>query len=140
MRKDAPIYIIDNDQDDQLLTKQICVDLNIEHPILFFNSAEEFLKEFTVDSDVPFIIISDVNLPGIDGFELRTRIIGNEAIRHKSVPFIFWSNKASKKQIQKAYDLSSHGFFIKDNDYEDLKSSFKLIIAYWYKSAQPELE
>ena len=140
MKADSPIFIVDDDEDDQTVISDVCEELKLSNPLVFFTRAEKLLSYLKENSIIPFIIISDVNLPGMDGFELRKSIIENEDIRYKSIPFIFWSGKASKKQIQKAYDLSSHGFFIKEDNFEALKSSFKRIIDYWYKSEQPELE
>ena len=139
MKKDAPIFIVDDDEDDYSLIKDICEELGITNPITFFSEAEKALSYLKENKQTPFLILSDVNLPGMDGFEFRKKIIEDDDIRYKSIPFIFWSGKASRKQIQKAYDLSSHGFFIKDSNYESLKTSFKRILDYWYKSEQPEI-
>jgi DNA-binding NarL/FixJ family response regulator len=57
--------------------------------------------------------------------------------RFKSVPFIFWTTQASEEQIVKAYDLSVHGLFIKDSNFNELKKTFTCIINYWLKSKMP---
>src|SRR5688500_16274060 len=113
MKNEAPIFIVDDDEDDHSIIEDVCEELGITNPITFFTEAEKALSYLKANGSTPLLIISDVNLPGMDGFEFRKRIIENENIKYKSIPFIFWSGKASKKQIQKAYDLSSHGFFIK---------------------------
>ena len=140
MKAEAPIIIVDDDEEDHSLIKDVCNELGIKNPVIFFTQAEKLIAYLTDNASIPFLILSDVNLPGMDGFELRKTIIENENIKYKSIPFIFWSGNASKKQIQKAYDLSSHGFFIKDVNFEELKSSFRRIIDYWYKSEQPALD
>ncbi len=53
---------------------------------------------------------------GTNGFEIRKRLMADETLRYRSVPFIFWSTNASEKQIQHAYDLPAQGFFIKSNN------------------------
>ena len=140
MKSEAPILIVDDDEDDHSLITDVCGELGITNPIAFFSQAEKALSYLKESDKTPFLILCDVNLPGMDGFEFRKQIIENENIKYKSIPFIFWSGKASKRQIQKAYDLSSHGFFIKDLDFKSLKASFKRIFDYWYKSEQPELD
>ncbi len=61
---------------------------------------------------VPFLILSDVNLPQMDGFALKKKILESQAMNYKSIPFIFWSGVVSKAQVQKAYDLGVNGFFV----------------------------
>ena len=36
MKKDAPIFIVDDDEDDYSLIKDICEELGITNPITFF--------------------------------------------------------------------------------------------------------
>jgi DNA-binding NarL/FixJ family response regulator len=86
----------------------------------------------------PFIIICDVNLPKMDGFELRKKLLETGSRKFRSVPFIYWSTYASDAQILKAYDLSAHGFFIKGTNFNEMKESFEYIIKYWTKSMMPK--
>ena len=100
---------------------------------------EQLLDYLKSDEEIPFLIISDINLHPIDGFELREKILEDESSKFKSIPFIFWSGSASEDQIKKAYDLSSHGFFIKASTFKELKEIMTDIITYWHKSEIPYL-
>ena len=101
----------------------------------FFKSAEEVLAHMkSHPNEPPFIIISDVSLGKMDGFQLRQSLINDTSKKYKSIPFIFWSVKSSEEQIRKAYDLSAHGFFIKENTVQEMKKTFITIIEYWFKS------
>jgi len=133
-----PVFIVDDDLDDHYLIDEIWKELDLKNPLLFFNSARELLTHMKQNPDKPpFIIISDVNLPNTDGFELREILLKDESAKYKSIPFIFWSEKASEGQIKKAYDLSAHGFFIKENTVQEIKKTFQSIIEYWLKSKIP---
>ena len=85
----------------------------------------------------PFVIISEVNLPATDGFKLRERLLATPNNKFHSVPFIFWSSNASEAQVKKAFELRSHGFFIKEPSYKDWKVTLLQIIKYWQKSRMP---
>ena len=135
----SPVFIVDDDRDDRYLVDEIWKELDLKNPLLFFNTAKELLTHMKLNPDKPpFIIISDVNLPEIDGFKLREILLNDESAKYKSIPFLFWSVKASQRQIKKAYDLSAHGFFIKENTVEEIKNTFKTIIQYWLKSKIPQ--
>lgn len=132
-----PIYIVDDDHDDEQMIKESFMELGIRNEVKFFWSAEGVLKELKNNPVVPFLIISDVNLPKMSGFELREKILGEASITHKSIPFIFWSTSVSEAQIKRAYDLSAHGFFLKGKSYTELKDKLQEIVKYWDDSLAP---
>ena len=133
----GPIFIIDEDIDDHDLVKELVKELKYSNEVVSFFYGEQLLKHIdTVECD-PFIIICDVNLPGLDGFEVRKKLEANKAFKYKSVPFIYWSNVASSKQIKQAYDAGGHGFFIKAAHLGDIRSMLKDIFEYWYRCVVP---
>lgn len=134
----APIYIVDDDAEDEDLIKEAFVELGIRNELKFFRSAASILEELKKQAEVPFIIISDVNLPKMDGFQLREKILNDADIADKTIPFIFWSTSPSEAQIKKAYDLSVHGFFLKSRTFKELKKQIQEMIAYWSDSLAPQ--
>jgi CheY-like chemotaxis protein len=133
-----PIYIVNDDADDEKLIKEAFKELGFHNELKFFPSSEDVLKQLKQKSEVPFIIISDVNLPKMDGFELREKILNETSVKDKSIPFIFWSTSASEAQIKKAYDLSAHGFFLKGRSFKELKKQLQEMITYWSDSLAPQ--
>lgn len=133
----SPVFIVDDDHDDREFLDQAWKELGYKNPLKFFDNGEEVLKHLKSDPTVPFLILCDVNLPKMDGFELK-KLIEASIVKHKSVPFVFWSNYAANSQIQKAYDLAANGFFIKETKFEDIKKSLVEIYQYWQKSKAPE--
>ena len=134
----APIYIVDDDAEDEDFIRDAFKELCVHNELRFFGSADEILKELKKRSEVPFIIISDVNLPKVDGFQLREKILVDPDISNKTIPFIFWSTNASEAQIKRAYDLSAHGFFLKSRTFAGLKKQIHEMIAYWSDSLAPQ--
>lgn len=134
-----PIYIVDDDKDDEDLIKEAFTELGITNEVRFFSTAEGVLYELNNSPDIPFVIISDINLPRMDGFQLREKVLEGNSIRDKSIPFIFWSTSASQAQIRRAYDLSAHGFFLKGRSYNELKERIQEMIKYWSDSLTPSM-
>ncbi|HUQ67596.1 MAG TPA: response regulator [Flavitalea sp.] len=133
-----PIYIVDDDQDDEDIIRDAINELGLVNELQFFHTAEELINQLKQEKIVPFIIISDINLPKMDGFELREKIINDISISDKTIPFIFWSTTASDTQIKKAYNLSAHGFFLKGRTYKDIKDGMEEIVRYWSRSLAPQ--
>lgn len=133
-----PILVVDNDKDDIELIQAAVEELQIDRPVLYFEGGGELLEYLKTSPEAPFLILCDVNLRGQDGFEVRQQIADDPATNYRSVPFIFWANGASDKQIQFAYDLPAQGFFIKPDSYQDLCDTFNTIVHYWEKSQHPK--
>jgi len=131
------IWIIDSDLEDHDIVREVWNELQITNDLIFFPTAEQTLSRLSEIQEAPFIIICGLNLPGTNGFELRQKMLEADSKIFKSVPFIFWSTEASEAQITRAFNLSSHGFFIKENSIEEVKKTFTTIINYWLKSRMP---
>jgi CheY-like chemotaxis protein len=132
------IWIIDQDEDDLQMIKDVWKELEIQNELVWFSNADQVLEKFEKIKEAPFLILCDVNLPKIDGFKLREMILSHPGRVYHSVPFIFWSTVASEEQIRKAYNLGAHGFFIKDSSYTRLKQSFQEVLTYWQNSKVPK--
>ena len=132
-----PIIIVDDDQDDQFLMKKVCEKLGVANDVLFFDDGRDALEYLHTTHDKPFIIISDINMPAINGFELRREIIKDSTLREKSIPFIFFSTAASPSQIREAYQLTVQGFFVKETSMSQIEETLRMVLDYWTKCKHP---
>lgn len=137
MNKGGPIIIIEDDTDDQEILTEIFKELNYENEIIFFGDGEAAL-EFLINTAIePFIIFSDINLPKLNGVELREKVHNNEDLRIKSIPYLFFTTSAEQKYVVDAYSKSIQGFFVKPAKYEHLKLTIKIIVEYWQECVSP---
>ena len=137
MNKTGAIIIIEDDSDDQEMFSEVFKELNYKNEIVFFNDGQEALTYMTAKTTEPFIVFSDINMPKLNGMELRKQIHENEDIRVKTIPYLFFSTSAAQEAIVDAYSKSIQGFFIKPSSFEDLKSVMKIIVEYWQKCESP---
>jgi CheY-like chemotaxis protein len=140
MTSNEPIIIIDDDLDDQFLMKKICEELNVCNKIIFFDDGREALRYLRAMAEKPFIIICDINMPAMNGLELRREINKDDELRRKSIPFVFFSTATSPAQIREAYDLSAQGFFLKETTFDKIRQTLKMILEYWATSRHPDPE
>jgi CheY-like chemotaxis protein len=137
MNKGGPIIIIEDDTDDQEILNDVFIDLNYPNEIIFFSDGEQAL-EFLIESHVePFIIFSDINMPRLSGIELRNKVHENEDLRIKSIPYLFFTTTAQQSHVIDAYSKSIQGFFVKPNDYSEIKNTVQTIVEYWLKCVSP---
>lgn len=137
MNKRGPIIIIEDDIDDQGILADIFKDLNYNNELIFFGDSVQALDYLTNTDTEPFIVLSDINMPKLNGMELREKIHNNEDLRMKSIPYLFFSTSAEQKHVIDAYSRSIQGFFIKPNNYDKLKSTIRKIVEYWQECESP---
>ena len=131
MNKIGPIVVIEDDVDDQEILDEIFKNLNYKNPVIYFTDSEEALQ-FLIDTKIkPFLILSDINMPKLTGFELRQKVHTNEDLNLKCIPYLFFTTTSAQKAIVDAYSQSVQGFFIKANSSDKLESTIRKIIEYW---------
>lgn len=133
----GPIISIEDDADDQFLIKSVVEELDIPNELLFFNNGVEALLYLETTREQPFLIVCDINMPVMNGLELRERIERNEYLRQKSIPFVFLSTADNPLVIQTAYQTTIQGFFKKENSFDEFKARLKVMYDYWSYCLHP---
>ena len=137
MSKSGPIIVIDDDLEDHIIFEEIFKNLNYPNRVIFFSNGNEAFDYLTSTEDLPFIIISDINMPGMNGFEIRRKICSNEKLNSKYIPYLFFTTSVDKKAVTEAYGLSVQGYFVKPATMTDLERTLKRIIDYWQECFAP---
>ncbi len=137
--KNGPILLVDDDADDRELIAEI-LQQTVSNEIISFSNGKDafgFLCKLTSADIQPFLILCDINMPVMTGLDLRQQIHDNEALRKKSIPFVFLTTSASTTSVNKAYELSVQGFFVKDFDIRKMKNMLQQICGYWLDCCHP---
>jgi CheY-like chemotaxis protein len=137
MNKDGPIIVIEDDVDDQDILQEIFEKLGYKNKISYFidgNEALDYLNETDVQ---PFLILSDINMPKLNGFELRNKVFTNSKLQEKCIPYLFFTTGANKKAVSDAYRLSVQGFFLKPTTIPQFQETIRKIIEYWQECIAP---
>jgi CheY-like chemotaxis protein len=137
LNKQGPIIVIEDDSDDQEILREIFYDLNYQNKILFFPDGLAALDYINSSSDLPFLILSDINLPKLNGFALREKLKTDAKLSNKCIPYLFFSTAVNQKHVIDAYSQSVQGFFVKQYTMEELRKTISVIIEYWRRCAAP---
>jgi CheY-like chemotaxis protein len=137
MKNIGPILLIEDDPEDQLLIKEALESLQIQRELVIKANGQEGLDYLTSIPGQPFLILCDINMPRINGLQLRDLIHANPELRRKSIPFVFLSTAANRNEVNQAYDLTVQGFFKKHSDFKSFVDDLKCIISYWEKCLHP---
>ena len=138
MPQQGPIIIIEDDKDDQDMIQEVLSEIGMHNELVFLDNADKAFRFLKATVEQPFIILSDVNLPGTNGVEFKRQIDEDPLLREKSIPFVFFSTAVNQKAVDTAYkEMTVQGFFQKKSNYSELKSLLKMIMDYWKECRHP---
>jgi CheY-like chemotaxis protein len=129
VNRTAPIVVIEDDIDDRYLIGTAIDELGLLNELIFFQDAIQALA-FLKGAVDPFFILSDINMPKLNGIDLLAQIQADDALAARCIPFIFLSTHAGKQAVTAAYEKGAHGFFVKPLVYDDLKETLRVIANY----------
>ena len=137
MNRNGPIIIMEDDEDDQIMLKEVFEKLKYPNALHFFPDGFEALEFLNSSNVIPFLILSDINLPKLDGFALRDRIKMDAKMQLRCIPYLFFSTALNQDAVIQAYSLSVQGFFQKQNTIQELEKTIAVIMEYWKRCASP---
>ena len=116
---------------------EIFQKLNYQNKILFFFDGKKALDHISSTDELPFLILSDINMPKLDGFALRQKLKTDAKLSNKCIPYLFFSTAANQKSVIDAYSQSVQGFFVKQTSMIELEKTISAIMEYWRRCAAP---
>ena len=136
MNLNGDIIIIEDDYEDgEILIEVFEIVLkknNYSNKIVFLNDSSKVIDYLKAEQESPFLIISDINMPGLNGFALRQLIFDDPDLNEKCIPYVFLTTSGDNVDfMKKAYGLSIQGYFTKPNDYADYEGLLTDIVRYW---------
>ncbi|CAN5233820.1 response regulator [soil metagenome] len=137
MNKNGPVIIIEDDLDDQLLLEVVFRKLGYPNKVIYFVDGQQALDYLNMTEEAPFLILSDINMPKLNGFALRDKIHMDAQLKVKCIPYLFFSTAVSQQMVIDAYSLSVQGFFVKQESMDELEKTITVIMEYWKRCAAP---
>ena len=137
MNKNGPVIIIEDDEDDQEILKEIFERLDYPKEVIFFADGQAALDYLNHPAILPFVILSDISMPKLNGFELRTKLKTDADLAVKCIPYLFFSTALNQGAVIEAYSISVQGFFVKETSMAELEKTISVIMEYWKRCAAP---
>ncbi|MHA1448305.1 MAG: response regulator [Candidatus Hodarchaeales archaeon] len=115
-----PTILVVDDNTEILLNLEITLECN-DYKVITTNSGKEALKILREADKLPDLIISDIMMPEMDGYEFYKTVTNNQF--WNQIPFIFLSAKASIDDIRFGKMLGVDDYLTKPFKDEDLLAS-----------------
>jgi CheY-like chemotaxis protein len=86
------------------------------------------------DSPTPHLIILDLNLPQISGYEVLKKLKSHK--KNKSIPVIIYSTSDDHYDIQTCYKMHANSYVTKTFDIKELFEKIASLGNYWLKTSE----
>lgn len=118
------ILYVDDDPDDRELFCSALLQLHGDKTCSEAESAEECIRLLNEATVLPRVIVTDINMPVMDGLELL-RYLKSE-VRFNHIPVILFST-ANSPNAKQFFKLGAHSYFIKPQLFSDYDKIIKTI-------------
>lgn len=108
--KKSLIAVVEDDEDDR---EFICSALENSDNVnvISFPGAEEFFKFIQSAEILPDLVVTDLRMPLISGFDVIDKIKTNEITKNTIV--VVLSTSSNEEDIKKAQKMGASGYFVK---------------------------
>lgn len=137
MTSEQVILLVEDNDDDAELTAMAFKEANIRNRLLRVEDGVEALdylfgrgKYATRDlTDLPVVVLLDLNLPRINGLEVLAALRGDERTKH--LPVVVLTSSTEDKDRMAAYHNHANSYVQKPVDYDQFVNAARQLGLYW---------
>jgi CheY-like chemotaxis protein len=129
--KEISVLLIDDDDVDVMAVQRALTKLKILNTIIRARDGIEGLAIIreTRSRQQPYIVLLDINMPRMDGFEMLSEL-RNDPMISNSVVFVLTTSKADEDKT-KAYSKHIAGYIVKNQVGEGFIRVIEMLDSFW---------
>ena len=140
---DKVILLVEDNPSDIGLTQRAFQKNGISNKLVIAEDGQEALDSLfgtgahagrTMD-EMPMVILLDLKLPRIDGFEVLRRLRADSSTRR--IPVVILTSSSEEQDIAASYDLGTNSYIRKPVDFHQFADVIKQLGMYWLVTNQP---
>ena len=137
MKRDETILLVEDNPDDELLTRRALKKNNICNEVVVARDGAEALEylfatgahEERSPFAMPQVILLDLDLPKVDGLEVLRRIRNDE--RTKRLPTVILTSSEDQRDLVDSYGLGANSYVRKPLDLVQFRAAVQQLGLYW---------
>ncbi|ACO47560.1 response regulator [Deinococcus deserti] len=126
--------LVDDNPIDLLLAQEAFHEVCPSCALTAAHSGHEALK-LLKSTPLPDVILLDINMPGITGFEMLEYLKQDRRLRH--IPVVMLSSSSAQRDIHEAYSLHASSYLVKSSEFATFLHQIDAFLTYWQASRVP---
>lgn len=143
MNPEQTILLVEDNDDDAELTLRAFKSKRISNPLLRMRDGVEALDYLFCrgshagrdPDDLPAVVLLDLNLPRLDGFQVLKAIRAGERTKH--LPVVILTSSDEEKDRLAAYSQFANSYVRKPVDYDQFTAAARDLGLYWLVLNRP---
>jgi len=132
------ILLVEDNPGDVRLTREAFKTSDIETSIRAVTDGDEALEYFDEcrhDDSItaPDLVLLDLNLPRVDGFEVLETIRGDEV--YSRLPILVLTSSSAGEDIARSYELHANAHLTKPDSLKGFTDLVQVVKEFWFDSA-----
>lgn len=131
------ILLVEDNPDDEALTRRAIAQNRIANEVVVAPDGLQALDylfgrgqyEGRDPDDLPSLVLLDINLPKIDGFEVLRQIRENEHTR--CLPVVMLTTSREEQDVLRGYAGGANSYVRKPVDFEEFVEAVRQVGIYW---------
>jgi chemotaxis family two-component system response regulator Rcp1 len=140
MRAEFHILLVEDSEADVKIIQRALKETKIDHRLTVIRNGREALKYLLalghLGADLslePDLVLLDLNLPGMDGYQLLHRIKSDTFLR--SSPVVVLTTSRRDEDVIQTYEAGANTFIQKPSEYPRYRDLVITLRAYWQDTA-----
>lgn len=136
INKDKAILLVEDNPDDELLTKRALKKNNVMNKLVVAHDGVEaldYLLQTGIYADckppLPEIVLLDLKMPRIDGLEVLRRL--RKAKRTKILPVVVLTSSKEEQDLFDSYSIGANSYIRKPVDFTKFSEAIRQLSLYW---------
>jgi two-component system, response regulator len=122
------ILLVEDNEDDEIMTVRSLRDGGYAGEIAVARDGQEAVDWVVSGRNVDLVLL-DIRLPKMSGFQVLERIRGNHATRH--MPVVMLTASTEQEDMVRSYDLHTNSYIRKPVDYKEFERVIRTLGLYW---------
>jgi CheY-like chemotaxis protein len=127
------MLFVEDDVDDVFLIERALSRQAPEVPAEFAAGGREAIARLaaaaTGAAAMPAAVVTDLNMPGVGGFDLLRHMRADAALR--GLPVIVMSSSSNPQDVRTAYECGANAFVVKPVRLDDLSELLATLVRFW---------
>ncbi|WP_297374943.1 response regulator [Acidiferrobacter sp.] len=136
MTPERCILLIEDNPDDEALTRRAFAKNNITNPVIVAHDGAEALQYLFDDSNhvaganrLPILTLLDLKLPKIDGLTVLRRLRADP--RTKLLPVVILTSSGEQRDLVEGYGLGANSYIRNPVDFAQFMEAVRQLGLYW---------
>ena len=121
------VMVVDDDEFSRKFVTRILEAIGVGHVVTAENGVEALSQLAETDADID-IIVCDIEMPEMTGYEFARRVRYGTVPRFKDVPILMLTGYATEKNVQRARTHKIDGFVVKPPSVDVLKVEIRHVL------------